>query len=214
MAALFTPRANTIYRLVLVGVLLSPAVVIAALMLYVRSPLAYQQMHPLAQPLEFDHRHHVGDEGIDCRYCHDTVETSDYAGIPPVSTCLNCHAQIWNSTPMLASLREAYFADRPIPWNRVHRLEDFVYFNHAIHVNKGVGCVTCHGRVDLMPAIEQVAPMTMEWCLACHRNPAPHLRPLDKVTSMDWQRKNENLGLQLMEAYQVKPRTSCYTCHR
>lgn len=214
MAAHFTPRANTIYRLVFVGGLLSPFLLVTALIIYMRSPLSVEQMHPISQPLQFDHRHHAGDDGIDCRYCHQTVETSSTAGMPAVSVCLNCHSQIWNKAPILAPVREAYFKNLPIPWQRVNNLPDYVFFNHSIHVNKGVGCVYCHGRVDLMPAVEKVPPFTMQWCLDCHRDPSRHIRPLDKVTSMDWNPPNAELGRKLMLEYDVQPRTTCYTCHR
>jgi hypothetical protein len=156
----------------------------------------------------------VGDDGIDCRYCHTTVETGPYAGVPSTGVCLNCHSQIWNKSPLLGEVRRAYFTNRPIPWVRVHRVPDFVYFNHSIHVNKGVGCVTCHGRVDQMPAIQQVMPLTMGWCIDCHRSPEQHLRPADQITSMTWVSNNPHEGQALAEKYNVHSRTSCSTCHR
>ena len=191
---------------------------IGGFMAYVRSPYGTGQANIPEQPIEFDHRHHVGDEQLDCRYCHWTVETSPSAGIPSTTVCMSCHAQVWNKSPYLAEVRQAFFQDRPIPWVRVHNLPDFVYFNHAIHVAKGVGCVTCHGRVDQMAAIEQKAPLSMGWCLECHRNPEPHLRSQEAITSMTWKPPAGEdplaYGKKLAEQYQVHSRTSCTTCHR
>jgi hypothetical protein len=215
MAWIFTPRANTVTRVVAVGVLATPVLVIGFLLLNQHSPLMQNQRQPVAQPVQFDHRHHAGDEAIDCRYCHSTVEVSSSAGYPSVSTCLNCHSQIWNQSPLLEPVRQLYFADQPIPWRRVHDLPDFVYFNHSIHVNKGVGCITCHGRVDLMPSIEQAQPLSMGWCLECHRDPLPHLRPLEAITSMRWERRaGDPPAEELARRYDVQPRTNCTTCHR
>ena len=156
------------------------------------------------------------DDLIDCRYCHSSVEKAASAGIPPTELCLNCHAQVWNKSPLLDVVRASWFQNQPIVWTRVHNLPDFVYFNHAIHVSKGVGCVECHGRVDRMPVIQQVAPLTMGWCLDCHRNPAPRLRPVEEITNMDWKPEGDPvaLGQELVKKYDVKPRVTCYTCHR
>jgi hypothetical protein len=215
MAWIFTPRANTVARVVAAGLLATPVLGVFGVWLYARSPLAQNMRQPVAQPVQFDHRHHAGDEAIDCRYCHSTVEVSSSAGYPSVSTCLNCHAQVWNQSPLLEPVRQHYFADQPIPWRRVHNLPDFTYFNHSIHVNKGIGCVSCHGRVDLMPSIEQVQPLSMGWCLECHRNPAPHLRPRETITSLRWERgAGDPSGEELARRYDVNPRTNCTTCHR
>ncbi|MCI0573703.1 MAG: cytochrome c family protein [Myxococcaceae bacterium] len=220
MSSLLFPRwTNTVSRLTAALLLSLPAVAIGGLMLYVRSPLANAQSHPVEQPFEFDHRHHTGDEAIDCRYCHHMVEESSTAGIPSTTLCVSCHAQVWNKSPYLAQLREKFFTDQPIPWVRVHNLPEYVYFNHSIHVNKGVGCVTCHGRVDQMAAIYQKEPLTMAWCLECHRNPGPNLRPVEFMTSMTWQPEKDP-GLRaaqiqdLTAKYDVHARTSCDTCHR
>lgn len=206
-------------RLSAAALLAVPAIGIGGLMAYVRSPYVTNQQMPVEQPIEFDHRHHAGDEQIDCRYCHWTVEKSPSAGIPSTTVCMSCHAQVWNKSPYLVEVRKAFFSDQPIPWVRVHNLPDFVYFNHAIHVNKGVGCATCHGRIDQMGAVEQHAPLTMAWCLDCHRNPEPNLRPAEFITSMTWSPPSNKaeaaaLGKKLAEEYDVHSRTSCSTCHR
>jgi len=217
MSALFKPSSNTAFRIALVMLaLLFGGGLIAGPMIYVRTPFYTQQQDPVDQPVQFDHRHHVGDEGIDCRYCHYLVEKSPNAGIPPTSVCLNCHEQIWNKSPKLAPVRESYFADRPIVWNKVNKLPHFVYFNHSIHVKQGVGCVTCHGRIDEMAQVEKAQPLTMGWCLDCHRQPEKYLRPRDQVTSMTYKPKGDQvaLGRELKEQYHVDTRTSCTTCHR
>src|SRR5437016_8479742 len=139
---------------------------------------------PVEQSVPFSHKHHVTDHGIDCRYCHTSVETSAFAGIPPLSTCMTCHSQIFTDAPVLRPLVSAYRGGEPLRWNRVHDLPDFVYFDHSIHVAKGVGCQECHGRVDRMPLTQRVASLDMQWCLACHRDAARHLRPRDEVFAM------------------------------
>jgi hypothetical protein len=216
MRPLFPPWTNTVSRLMAVAILAMPALAVAGLMLYVRTPFSTGALRPVEQLVQFDHRHHVRDEGIDCRYCHSTVETGPYAGVPATEVCMGCHAQIWNRSPQLQEVRARYFSDRPIPWKRVHDLPDFVYFNHSIHVNKGVGCATCHGRVDQMASVQQVSPLTMGWCLDCHRAPERHLRPLEQITSMTWKpaRDPAREGARLALAYGVHTRTSCTTCHR
>ncbi|QSQ23421.1 cytochrome c3 family protein [Pyxidicoccus parkwayensis] len=216
---LFPRWTNTVSRLSAAALLAVPAIGIGGLMAYVRSPYVTNQQMPVEQPIEFDHRHHAGDEQIDCRYCHWTVEKAPSAGIPSTTVCMSCHAQVWNKSPYLTEVRKAFFSDQPIPWVRVHNLPDFVYFNHSIHVNKGVGCATCHGRIDQMGAVEQHAPLTMAWCLDCHRNPEPNLRPAEFITSMTWSPPADKaeaaaLGKKLKEEYDVHSRTSCSTCHR
>jgi hypothetical protein len=168
------------------------------------------------QPVPFSHAHHVGDEGIDCRYCHTSVETSGFANIPPTKTCMNCHSQIWNTSPTLEPVRESFRTNRSIPWTRVDDLPDFAYFNHSIHINKGVGCETCHGRVDKMPLTWQHASLQMEWCLGCHRNPEQYVRPREAVFQMGYEPPidQETLGRQLVKEYKIQSLTSCSTCHR
>ncbi len=176
--------------------------------------------------------HHVGQLGIDCRYCHTSVETSSFAGLPPTKTCMNCHQQMWVGADLLAPVRNSYRTGESIPWQRTHNLPEFVYFNHSIHISKGVGCVSCHARVDHMPLMMQSKTLLMEWCLNCHRNPEPNLRPRDEVFSMTWapgQRARDPvdgeefptdpaaLGARLKDKYQVRDAltlTSCSICHR
>jgi hypothetical protein len=216
MSALFSPRSNALLMTVLGVLALGAGGTIGGLMLYWRTPYGTSQNDPVLQPVQFDHRHHVQDDLIDCRFCHATVDKAPSAGIPPTELCLACHSQVWNKSPLLDRIRASWFANRPIVWTRVHKLPDFVYFNHAIHVNKGVGCVECHGRVDQMAAIEQAQPLTMGFCLDCHRNPRPRLRPLEEITSMRWVPPADQAaqGAELAKAYDVKPRVSCTTCHR
>ena len=216
MTALFSPKANGVFRGVLATLLLGAGATLGGLMVFQRTPYGTGQQHEVTQPVMFDHRHHVKDDLIDCRYCHSSVEKAASAGIPPTELCLNCHAQVWNKSPLLDVVRASWFQNQPIVWTRVHNLPDFVYFNHAIHVSKGVGCVECHGRVDRMPVIQQVAPLTMGWCLDCHRNPGPRLRPVEEITNMDWKPGGDPvaLGQELVKKYDVKPRVTCYSCHR
>jgi len=168
------------------------------------------------QPVPFSHKHHVGDDGIDCRYCHTTVETSAVAGIPPTETCMGCHAQIWANAELLAPVRESYRTGKSIEWVRVHDLPDFVYFNHSIHVSKGIGCSTCHGRVDQMPLLYKVNTLYMQWCIECHRNPERHIRPREEVFNPAYQYPQEQaaLGTRLVREYNVQTSTDCVTCHR
>ncbi len=216
MSALFTPRSNALFRLVLVLLVAGATGGVSAGMIYGRTPYGTGQQQPVAQPIQFDHRHHVRDDQIDCRYCHTTVDSAPSAGIPPTELCLNCHSQVWNKSPLLDRVRASWFARQPVPWVRVHKLPDFVYFNHSIHVNKGVGCVECHGRVDEMAAIEQEQPLTMGWCLECHRDPYPRLRPPSEVTNMTWKPDGDprSVGEAVAKQYDVHPRTDCITCHR
>jgi hypothetical protein len=161
------------------------------------------------QPIAFSHKHHVGDDGIDCRYCHWSVEKSSFAGIPSTQVCLTCHSQLFSDAAILEPLRESARTGKPLQWARVHDLPDFVYFDHAIHVAKGVGCVECHGRVDRMPRIERVASLEMQWCLECHRDPAAHLRPPQLVTYMGPAPREEAPRL-----HSTQRLTDCSTCHR
>jgi hypothetical protein len=171
------------------------------------------------QPIQFSHAHHVGGMGIDCRYCHTSVEESAFANIPPTKTCMNCHSQIWTNAPILEPVRASFRDNKPLHWTRVHDLPDFVYFNHSIHVKQGVGCATCHGQIDKMPLVYQKATLMMEWCLDCHRNVSKYIRPRDQVFNMTWERpaNDPGLGERLVREYNVAPvgqLTNCSTCHR
>jgi hypothetical protein len=216
MSALFSKRSNGLLLLVLATLGLGAAGTVGGLMLYWRTPYGTNQNVQLVQPVQFDHRHHVQDDLIDCRYCHTTVEKAPSAGLPPTELCLSCHAQVWNKSPLLDQVRASWFANRPIVWTRVHKLPDFVYFNHAIHVTKGIGCAECHGRVDKMAVLEQAQPLTMGFCLDCHRDPRPRLRPVEEVTNMRWEPPADRaaLGAALAKQYDVKPKVNCSTCHR
>lgn len=168
------------------------------------------------QPVPFSHQHHVGGMGIDCRYCHTSVEVSAYAGIPPTKTCINCHSQIWSDSPTLEPVRESFRSGRSLRWTRVNDLPDFVYFNHSAHVNQGVGCTTCHGPVGRMPLMYQKASLLMEWCVGCHRAPERYLRPKDQVFNAAYESPPDQLALgrRLVKEYKIHTRTSCSTCHR
>jgi hypothetical protein len=184
-----------------------------------RSSWATRQHEFVEQPIQFSHAHHAGGVGIDCRYCHTSVETSSFAGIPPTRTCMNCHSEIWNTAPILEPVRASFRDNRNLTWIRVNDLPDFVYFNHQIHVRQGVGCATCHGRVDQMPLTYQAAPLLMEWCLDCHRAPEKYLRPRDQVFNMAYEppANQLDLGRRLKQDYgisTVEHMTSCSVCHR
>ncbi len=167
------------------------------------------------QPVPFSHRLHAGDLGLDCRYCHNTVEDSAHAAVPPTHTCMNCHTNIRNDSALLAPIRESYETGKPVEWNRVHDLPDYAYFNHSAHVTRGIGCASCHGRIDTMEVVTQQEPLSMGWCLDCHREPEQHLRPLDRITDMEWAPENQlEIGRRLREEYNINPSTSCSTCHR
>lgn len=168
------------------------------------------------QPVQFSHKHHSGDDGIDCRYCHTSVETSSSAGMPPTKTCMNCHSQIWADSPALAPVRESFRTGTPIRWTRVHRLPGYAYFDHQIHIAKGVGCVHCHGRVDTMPLVAQEATLYMEWCLDCHRHPERAVGPREQVFNLKWEPDGDRLetGRRFAAEYQVRSRTDCVDCHR
>ena len=211
----FNRSANTIARLTIFGAVFVLAGLAWVVVTVGRSSYVTEAGVARRQPVPFSHKHHVADDGIDCRYCHATVETSAFAGMPSTETCMNCHSQIWSDSPVLEPVRASYRTGEPLRWARVHNLPGFVYFDHSIHVNKGVGCSTCHGRVDEMPLTYQVASLQMEWCLECHRNPAAHVRPRAEVFNMAW--RDGGRGGELVRAYRIKDSrslTSCSTCHR
>ncbi len=219
MAQVFRPRANTLSVLSLFGGAGLVAVVAVVWWVAFRSDYVTEVNFPRTQPVPFSHKHHVGDDGIDCRYCHTSVEDSGFAGIPSTKICMNCHTQIWADSPVLAPVRSSFQTGKSLEWTRVHNLPGYVYFDHSIHVNKGVGCSTCHGRVDEMPFTWRVNTLYMNWCLECHRNPEQYIRPRKDVFRMDYVPPADQLtlGRALVKEYKVQsPRllTSCSTCHR
>jgi hypothetical protein len=213
MAALFSPRATRIARWGLVAVLMLAVAIPAGLMLWVRTPAVTGQGRTAIQPIPFDHRIHVTGLRIDCRYCHTTADRGASAGLPATMVCQPCHNDVWLSGPLFAPVRQSVATGRPIPWQRVNRLPDFVYFNHAIHVAGGIACESCHGRVDRMAQVRQAEPLTMGWCLDCHRNPEPSRRPADAVTAMGWQPADRPASPPLSPARRAAIVT-CSACHR
>lgn len=216
MAQLFPPNTNVLIR---VGALLLVVSAAAAGWAY------YQAYHSSyfnrvdefrEQPVMFSHKNHIDGLGIDCRYCHTSVEVSSSAGIPATHTCMSCHSQVWTEAPILEPVRESYRTGRPLEWIRVHDLPDFVYFNHSIHVKQGIGCTTCHGQVDQMPLMRQVNTLYMGWCLDCHRNPERFVRPRDRVFDVNWQSpaNQDEVGRELVKQYNIQKLTHCSACHR
>ena len=216
MAQIFHRSTNTFSKVSIFGAVFFLSFLLWLFGAWSRSSWVTQAGVAREQPVPFSHAHHVGDEGLDCRYCHTSVETSGFANVPPTKTCMNCHSQIWNTSPTLEPVRESFRTDRSIPWTRVHDLPDFVYFDHSIHVDKGIGCESCHGRVDQMPLTRQVASLQMEWCLDCHRHPERHVRPREEVFRMGYEPPGdqETLGRELVKEYKIQSLTSCSTCHR
>ena len=217
MAQIFKSNINSLTRVsIIVGVVALGLTGGALFELGADSNYATRQGEAREQPIPFSHTHHVGSMGIDCRYCHNTVENSSYANVPPTKTCMNCHSQIWVTSPTLEPVRVSYQKNESIRWTKVHDLPDFVYFNHSIHVKKGVGCETCHGRVDKMPLMYQNASLQMRWCLDCHRAPEKYLRPRSEITTMGYtpSEPQEVIGARLVTEYQVQKLETCYTCHR
>ncbi len=219
MPQIFHYSANYWARASIVGVVCLLGFVSWAGYTIDRGSYETRQLQSREQPVPFSHAHHVGALGIDCRYCHTSVEESSFAGIPPIKTCINCHSQIWNTSPTLEPVRASFRTGESINWTRVHDLPDFVYFNHSIHVKKGVGCESCHGRVDKMPLMWKANSLEMSWCIDCHRNTQQALRPLDQITTMGYvpDGDQEEIGRRLQAEYHtpdVRILTSCSTCHR
>lgn len=216
MGQIFHPSSNTTSKFLFYGGIFIIIGLFAAWDLFLRSPYVTGVGQPIEQTVPFSHKHHVQQLGIDCRYCHTSVETSAFAGIPPTKTCMNCHAQIWNDAPILAPVRESFSSGKPLKWTRVHDAPDFVFFDHSIHIARGVGCVSCHGQVDDMPLMWKANTLHMQWCLDCHRHPEKFVRPKDKVFDMRWERPHgtNDIGKQLVEEYGIVSQTSCSVCHR
>jgi hypothetical protein len=204
---------NTISRATIFGAAFVLAGIGWALWVYYRSSYQTQVGVARVQPVQFSHEHHVAGLGIDCRYCHTSVETSAFAGIPATEICMQCHSQIWADSPKLAPVRDSFRTGQSIEWTRVHDVPDFVNFDHSIHIKKGVACVECHGRVDEMPLVWREATLFMQWCLDCHRNPGPHLQAADKVFSMASSRHTQNESAELISAYHINSETNCSVCH-
>jgi len=229
---IFHCSANVISRASIYAGILTLAGVLWACIQFQRSPYVTYAGVARPQPVPFSHQHHVAGDGIDCRYCHTSVETSNFAGIPPTKTCMNCHSQIWTNADLLEPVRESFRSGKSLVWSRVNDLPDFVYFDHSIHINKGVGCNTCHGPVDRMPLMYNYASLQMEWCIECHRAPEKNLRPREQVFNMRYQQPTRDLpvvvdgksfahqidlGKYLVRQYNVRSVmdiTSCSTCHR
>ena len=216
MAQIFRPSSNTVARVGIAVTLLLIVSTLAVAYIIDRGPWNTMVRIAPEQPIEFSHKHHVKDDGIDCRYCHTSVETSGYAGIPPTETCMSCHSQIWSNATVTAPIRESWATGKSIEWTRVHDLPDFVYFNHSIHLNKGIGCSTCHGQVNEMPLTYKVNTLNMNWCLNCHRQPERYIRPKSEVFNMDYQypANQAELGKKLVAEYHAQKLVDCVTCHR
>jgi hypothetical protein len=232
MAQFFPHSANAYARTSIALIVLLLAGVGLGLDRLQRSPWVTKEGERMEQPVPFSHQHHVAGEGIDCRYCHTSVENSSFAGIPPTKTCMNCHSQIWTNAAILEPVRESYRDNKSLHWTRIHDLPDFVYFSHEIHINKGVGCKSCHGPVDEMPLMYQNASLQMEWCLSCHRDTGANVRPREEVFNMRYEQPSrtntvtfqgakyndqEALGKAIQKAYKIRNTfelTSCETCHR
>jgi hypothetical protein len=230
---IFHRSSNTISKATIIAVIIVASVALWACIQLQRSPYVTYAGVARPQPVPFSHQHHVAGLGIDCRYCHTSVENSHFAGIPPTKTCMNCHSQIWvGSAPLLEPVRESFRTGKSLVWNRVNDLPDFVYFDHSIHISKGVGCNTCHGPVDRMPLMYNFASLQMEWCLDCHRAPDKYLRPRDQVFNMRYEQPStekpvevdgtkytdqRELGKYLIQKHNLRTPTditSCSTCHR
>ncbi len=219
MGQIFPRNANRLAWLSVFAGLLLVAELVLILAVYFRSNYFRQINVAIEQPVAFSHQLHNGVLGIDCRYCHVSVNQSYFANIPATETCMTCHSQIKTFSPKIAPVIQSYATGQPILWNKVHRVPDFVYFNHSIHVNKGVGCSTCHGQVNEMPVVWQQQAMFMGWCLNCHRNPEQYVRPRDEVYNMEYvaPANQAALGRQLVAEYGIMPAdqlTNCWVCHR
>ena len=215
MAQIFHPSTNTISRVSIFGAVFILGALGWALSAFFRSSYVTQVAVARDQPVQFSHEHHVSGLGIDCRYCHTSVEESPFAGIPATKVCMTCHSQVWVDSPFLAPVRASFESGRSLQWTRVHDLADFVYFNHSIHLKKGIGCVSCHGRVDKMQLMSKAETLYMEWCLECHRAPENYVRPRDKVFDMGWVPEDQTvLGPKLVAEYKIETLQYCSTCHR
>ncbi|HXF27013.1 MAG TPA: cytochrome c3 family protein [Bryobacteraceae bacterium] len=213
---IFHRSTNTISRVSIFGALFLVGGLIAIAYTLDRGDFSTDVGVVKEQPVPFSHKHHVTDDGIDCRYCHTSVEKTHYAGLPATEICMSCHSQIWTNAAVLEPVRESWRTGQSLEWTRVHDLPEFVYFNHSIHVAKGIGCSTCHGRVDQMALMYKVNTLYMNWCINCHRQPEKYIRPRDQVFNMayEYPPNQMELGKKLMAEYHVQKLTDCWTCHR
>jgi ferredoxin len=221
MAQIFRKGSNSIARVTLLTVFFGFLGFWGVVYAVYRSPYTTNVNLPREQVVPFSHRHHVSGLGIDCRYCHTTVEKSDFAGLPATHICMSCHSQIWTGAPMLAPVRQSMASGHPLEWNRVNDTPDFVFFNHSIHVTKGIGCSTCHGRVDEMPLTWKAHSLYMRWCLDCHEAPEQHLRPKDEIYNMKWEpppdqaERGKKLTLEYgLDRARLEQLRDCGMCHR
>lgn len=218
MAQLFKPRSNSLAKALIVVMLLLATAAVAGTWKVWWSPYMTREGMPLDQPVPFSHKHHVSGLGIDCRYCHVSVENSAFAGIPPTETCMTCHSQVWTDAPVLEPVRQSWTSHTPIEWNRVHKVPDFVFFNHGIHIQKGIGCATCHGAVQQMPLMQKEHSLYMKWCLECHQDPAKYVRPKSEVFNMEYKAPTNQaeLGRKLVREYDINTTQlrDCSMCHR
>ena len=216
MSQIFHRSTNTIARLSIYGALFFGALAVYLLYVFAGSPYVTDANEAKVQPVPFSHRHHAGELGIDCRYCHTSVENSSDAGMPPTRTCMTCHSQIWVGSPMLEPVRASYRDDKSLEWTRVNAVPDFVYFNHSIHIAKGVGCTTCHGPMGDMPLTWRANSLLMGWCLDCHRAPEDYVRPRDQVFNVNYRQPSNQheMGKILVKDYKIQSLTNCTTCHR
>ncbi|MGH7939094.1 MAG: cytochrome c3 family protein [Bryobacteraceae bacterium] len=219
MAQIFPRKANVHAKVTIVAIVVALGGAIGLTYALFWSPYTTYVDVPLNQPVPFSHKHHVGDDGIDCRYCHTSVEKSSFAGIPSTEVCMTCHSQIWTEAPVLQPVRASLTTNRPLQWNRVNDLPDFVFFNHSIHIAKGVGCSTCHGELDRMPLTWRTQTLYMKWCLECHRAPQNYVRPRDQIYNLHWKPPpdQEEQGARLVRRYNIDTTgrlTNCSVCHR
>ena len=217
MPQIFHPSMNTVARVSIFGAVFIVLAVIGLLLAIVRTPYVTKAGVVRDQPVQFSHQHHVSDVGIDCRYCHTSVEDSSFAGIPATKICMNCHSHLFEDSEMLAPVRQSFQSGEPLRWTRVHDVPDFVYFDHSIHVQKGVACVTCHGQVNEMPLMWREHTLHMQWCLECHREPELYVGRREDVFKMEPDASgtaDKPTGQELVDAYHIQSKTSCYVCHR
>jgi hypothetical protein len=215
MAQILPPWINRLPLVAAVGGLVATVGAVGFVWYYFSPKFTDAGYRPI-QPVAYSHKLHVGDLGLDCRYCHASVEVSPVANVPPTSACMNCHRLVKRDSPLLEPIRDSAASGRPMRWVRVHKLPDYAYFEHRSHVAAGIGCVTCHGRIDEMDVVTQMQPLSMSWCLDCHRNPGPNRRPLSEVTNMKWAAPKDAsaLAAKLQEERPVHPPVECSGCHR